>query len=393
MIFMRIEMENVVIRCTLAVVLAFILCPLCHAQMAVSNPTYIKDSSPLHKFKPQPQKNTRIDYDIWNSLLEEMVLYTGPSSRKRMPRPATIAGSKLTHGHISAYRLEGNRIPFSEMKPRFKEMITEYRQDLEQVGTDIDISKLSRNEQLAFWFNLHNVVMIEQLAKEYPMRRPSDLKIGSPPTSLNEAKIINIKNTKLSLRDIRERIVYPNWRNPKVTYGFYLGDIGSPSIQNTAFNSKNISDVLDRSASEFVNSLRGFHVRNNKQYVSRIYKDIAPFYFSDFNTNLADHLKKFMRDDVRKQMIASNQFQIDRYDPMIADMTAGQGRFRSKATLQSTSEYGITRDGGSPFGQYVSELVDKREALVRRGLVGSGTVIIEDIPTEDSSTVITHEIE
>ncbi|MDB2437746.1 DUF547 domain-containing protein [Hellea sp.] len=351
------------------------------AQIAISSPSYVNSISSFDKFIPRPESKTSLDYDIWDSLLEEMVLSTGASSRRRMSSPPKILGTRLAHGHTSAYRLEGNRIPFSIMKPEFKTWITEYRQDLERIGSEIDISKLSRNEQLAFWFNLHNVVIIEQLALEYPVRRPEDLKIGDPKEPLHDAKIINIKDTKLSLRDIREEIVYANWRNPKVIYGFFLGDIGSPSIQNSAFTGNNVSIILDRTAEEFVNSLRGFYVRNNKQYISRIYSDVAKYYFPNFDTDVAKHLRMFMRDDVSSQILQTASFQTDRYEPTIADLTAGRGNYISPSSIQSTEEFGITTEGPSSLSQYVRELVDKRERLRERGLLG--IVTIEDIPTID----------
>lgn len=336
------------------------------------------------KFKPTPQKTTRIDYDMWDSLLEEMVLYTGPSTRKHASRPRPITGSRFSRGHTSPYRLEGNRIPYSEIKPAYKEALTEYRKDLERVGTEIEISKLSRNEQLAFWLNLHNTVIIERLAEEYPVRRPRELKIGKPKVLLHDAKIINIKGEKLSLRDIREKIVYPNWKNPTVIYGFHLGDIGSPSIQNTAFNAANVNDLLDRSASEFINSLRGFHTRNNKQFISQLYTEVAAFYFSDFHADIANHMRKFMRSDVSKQLKQGVPFEIDDYQTVIADMTGGRGNFESISILRSDTGYGAFEGKVSTFQQYVKELVSKRRDLERSGLVGSGTVIIEDIETTDS---------
>jgi len=354
------------------------------AQIAMTNPSVIKETSTFDIFTPRPQSKTRIDYDILDSLLEEMVLNTGPSSRKRMPRPQPITGSRFVRGHASAYRLEGNRIPYSEIKPEFINLITEYRQDLEQIGSKVDIASLSKNEQLAFWINLHNIVIIEQLAKEYPVRQPSLLKIGLPRTLLDEAKIINVANRVLSLKDIREKIVYPNWRNPKVIYGFYLGDIGSPSIQNSAYTADNLSDLLDRNANEFVNSLRGFHVRNNKQYVSQLYKDVAPFYFQSFDRDISTHIKSFMRDDVKSQMTAVS-FHIDRYDHIIADLTAGQGIYKSISPLSSGSRSGQQITGQSNLTQYIDEIVVKRRTLKRQGLIGNGVVIIEDIETHSST--------
>jgi len=145
-----------------------------------------------------------------------------------------------------------------------------------------------------------------------------------------------------------------------VIYGFYLGDIGSPSIQNTAYTADNVSALLDRNAGEFVNALRGFHVRNGKQYISEIYRDVAQFYFPNFDAAVAAHIQKFMREDVKVQMISA-PFYLDRYEGTIADMTGGQGIYRSASPLSSGSRTGQRITGPNTLVQYVEELVQKAD--------------------------------
>ena len=97
-----------------------------------------------------------------------------------------------------------------------------------------------------------------------------------------------------------------------------------------------------------------------------------------------------MRDDVKSQMLNTATFSIDRYDPIIADMTAGQGRYKSISSLSSASRSGISIDGHNTLKQFVTELITKREKLIELGLIGNGTVTIEDTETED---IIKPEIE
>jgi len=112
--------------------LGFISVPLASsAQVMMTAPpaNAQKSQESFAKFTPNPQKSTRIDYDTWDSLLEEMVLYSGPSARKRMTRPAPITGSRFSRGHTSAYRLEGNRIPYSQITNEFANYISDYKND------------------------------------------------------------------------------------------------------------------------------------------------------------------------------------------------------------------------------------------------------------------------
>ena len=195
-------------------------------------------------FKPQAKtSNASLDYKMLDAALENTVFRMGLSARRHMSRPDPLLGSRITSGHTSPYRLEGSRVMFSFLTDSYIDQITEYRADLEGIANRVDISTLDRKEQLAFWFNLHNIVVIEQIAYKYPTTYPHKIKIDGVP--LDEAKIIDIRGVKMSLRDIREKIVYPNWESPLVIYGFFRGDIGSPALQNYAYTGDNVSWVLN----------------------------------------------------------------------------------------------------------------------------------------------------
>ena len=208
------------------------------------------------KFVPRPAKQTSLDYAIWQDALQYMVLRMGLSTREGATRPDPTIGSRRVWGHDSRVRMEGNRIPFSLMDEAAIATFTEYRQDLERVATQVDIASLPRAEQLAFWINLHNVAMIEQIALNYPLKAPSRLLLGENKTPLDVTPFITVNGVSMSPKDIRTRIVYPNWKDPKVIYGFFRGDVGSPSIQREAHTGENVDRLLLEGANEFVNSLR-----------------------------------------------------------------------------------------------------------------------------------------
>jgi hypothetical protein len=68
-------------------------------------------------------------------------------------------------------------------------------------------------------------------------------------------------------------------------------------------------------------------------------------------------------------------------------MTGGQGVYRSASPLSSGSRTGQGITGPNTLVQYVEELVQKRKSLERQGLITRGTVIIEDIETNDGPYV------
>ena len=134
--------------------------------------------------------------------------------------------------------------------------------DLERISGELDIAALPRNEQLAFWFNLHNAAMLEAIAREWPVRQPREIMVDGVP--LDDAQFLTVRGIAMSLRDIRENIVFANWRDPKVIYGFWRGEIGGPALEREAYTGANVNSLLDIAAQDFVNSLRGIQQRGDR---------------------------------------------------------------------------------------------------------------------------------
>ncbi len=155
-----------------------------------------------------------IDYEIWDYALKNLLVSMGPSTRQGARRPDPSFGTRIKHGPQSRYRLEGSLVLFRFFDRDVITSFTEYRQDLERVTDSLDISDLPRNEQLAFWLNLHNVAMLEQIALAWPVREPRAIAVDGVP--LDDAKFITLRGIPVSLRDIREKIVFRHWKDPKV---------------------------------------------------------------------------------------------------------------------------------------------------------------------------------
>jgi hypothetical protein len=163
--------------------------------------------------------------------------------------------------------------------------------------------------------------MIEQISNAWPVRQPRDIMVGGVP--LDEARFITVEGIALSPRDIREKIVFANWRNPLVVYGFWRGEIGGPSIQREAFNADNVGRLLDRGARDFVNSLRGTQQNGETLEVSELFAEVAPFYFPNFENDLRAHLTEYGDEDTRALLTGTTSIAatVSEYD--IADLEGG----------------------------------------------------------------------
>ena len=264
---------------------------------------------------------TTIDYEIWDYALKKVVLPMGPPDRLGAPTPQPISGTRLKHGPQSRYRLEGSLVLFNFLDRDVIASFTEYRQDLERVANTLDIASLPRNEQLAFWLNLHNVALLEQIALAWPVREPREIAINGVP--LDEARFISLRGIPISLRDIREEIVFRHWRDPKVIYGFWRGEIGGPELQSHAFTGANVSSLLDVAATDFVNSLRGTQKLGKQLAVSELYGEVAPFYFADFEPDLRAHLARYAEPAVKDLLGKTQGVTATTRETEIADVSGG----------------------------------------------------------------------
>lgn len=336
------------------------------------------------QFAPKSKtKSTRIDYTVWDEALKDVVLDLGPSTRIRAPKPQAEIGTRVVKGHKTAYRLEGSRFTFAYITDEYRAGLTEYREDLQSLPSRIDITRLSRDEQLAYWLNLHNVSVIEQIALSYPTQRPSSIKVkvDGRREKLDDAKFIEVNGTKMSPKDIRTQIVYPNWTDANVIYGFYRGDIGSPMLPRYAYDASNLSYTLDDNGYEFVNSLRGFHRTLGKRNVSAIYEEAAPYFFKNWDGDLTKHLSSHIKEELESDLFTGEPFRVDRYDTMVADLSGGR-RLGSSGSPASGSMSAET-------ARLLGEVRQKQDVLRGRGEIGQqpkGWVVIEDLYTDDPDT-------
>ena len=310
----------------------------------------------------------RIDYDIWDFALKNIVISMGPSNRSLPVTPVRPIGTRMRQGHNSRFRLEGSMVGFSFLDSEVIASLTEYRRDLESVAGTLDISSLPRNEQLAFWLNLHNVAMVEQIGIAWPVRQPRSLEIDGVP--LDDAPFITVAGVAMSLRDIRENIVFAHWRNPKVIYGFWRGEIGGPELEREAYTGANVSSLLDGGATNFVNSLRGTQKNGDQLDISTLYDETRQFYFSDFESDVREHIAEYANEEVTDILGRTTLVRASIREWDIADLSGGS---------RGANYLGSSRPGISPgMAQLLIQRQQKLEAMERRE-ERTGRVIFSNI--------------
>lgn len=333
------------------------------------------------QFTPRPSgKPTKIDYSFFDDALKFMVIGMGQSTREGMGKPPPGMGTRMTYGHTSRVRLEGNRIVFSYLDQEAITPLVEYRQDLERLGSELDIASLPRDEQLAYWINLHNVAVIEQIAVNYPIRSPSRMELGTGKTSLDETPFITVAGVAMSPRDIRTKIVFPNWDDPNVIYGFFRGEVGGPSVQRRAFTGETVGEMLQSSGREFVNSLRGVEAYGRDLLVSAIYEEAAPFFFPAMAGDFRAHILTHADDEVKELVARKDGVKFNQYEDTVADLAAGK-REPTYSYIETDGVAQRTRVTQS-VARLLGERAEKLEKLRREGLLRGRVIVLPPTTTE-----------
>ena len=310
-----------------------------------------------------PKAADRLDHRVFDDFLKGNVLDVGLSDRDASPPPTPPVGTRMTRGSTSNFRYESNRVMFHWFKEGTTHNLSVYRKSLVDAVNTVGLERFNRSEQLAIWFNLHNVLMLEEIAKIYPVQRLEKAKIKGSDALLREAKLVEIKGVPLSLTDIRA-IVYANWKDPNVIYGFWDGVIGGPTLPRDAFTGANVGELLQKSAREFTTSRRGFERFGSTLTVSRLYDD-ARGYFPGWPDDVVTHLRARAVEPA-SAILKGKVTKIDAsaYDWTVADLFSGDNGPPDPPNAQESQlkdQLGLRddREYGGPMNASAADLLRK----------------------------------
>lgn len=278
-----------------------------------------------------PGSQIQIKYDDWDTILKQTVVRGGKSDREKAAPVRAKLGSRTVRGNTSDTRNEGNRLAFPAFRDDNLQILTAIRQSLESVPGTVPMKEWTKNEQLAYWLNLYNITLVEQIAKEYPVRKLDKLmKSSRKKPSLWDKKLLTVAGVPLSLNDIHYRILIPKWDSTLIMYGLFQGYVGSPNIMKEAFTGDQVHSQLVRNASEFVNSNRGMQVRGNTLQISTLYDDNKAL-FPNWEDDLKKHFISLVEYDYRGKVQAAKKIRAKTKDYYIADVFGG-GRLPGSGT-------------------------------------------------------------
>ena len=351
----------------------------------------------------------RINYADVDALYRYAVIDTGRSNREYAAPINAATGSKIKTSVKASTVNEGNRFYFEMFKSdeNNREVVATILRGLQQIPGRVPLENFTRDEQLAYWLNLYNIAMLNEVIEVYPKRSLKRLLVGR--NSVLDEKSLEVAGVRLSLNDIREILKQNYEANPLLIYGMYQGIIGGPNIRRRAYTGDRVWEQLADNAAEFVNSNRGTMSRGERTYrVSSLYERNEDF-FPDFDADLTRHLMSYVEGREKRDLEEATAIKANIDDWTVTDvygtLTQAGGSFASNsaALLDAVQSSFPAQEGqsgptpgnlSSPSGAlqtfaevppgrfspevlaYLNEIKDRQEAA---NIAKGGTVTVEEL--------------
>lgn len=306
-----------------------------------------------------------IDYSDLNVFYKSLVVDVGRSNREIAQPTVANTGTRMKSSVSQATVNEGNRFLFELFvdNEQNQEVLDEIQNDLEQIPAEVPFENFSRDEQLAYWLNLYNITIVKEIVQVYPKKKLKKLLVGKK--SILSKKLITVAGVPLSLNDIQFTILRQNYENnPLVMYGLFQGIIGGPSIRKAAYTGENVYRNLEANAIEFINSNRGTSGRSSRAFrVSSLYQR-NEVYFDDSESNLSDHLLRYLEGAERGELQAAKSVKPDINDWAVTDLFGTHDELGGSMANNSAALMGSVRGNASSSGSS-GMLVAKSPAMNR----------------------------
>ena len=296
-----------------------------------------------------------INYDDLTAVLKTVVVDVGRSTRKVVKPSQAKTGTMMKSKIRRTTAEEGNRFYFEtfEDNEAGRQFLSDIRDSLEQLPTEVSLEYFSRDEQLAYWLNLYNITLLNEVVDIFPKRNLKKFLVGKK--SILSRQLLNVAGVPLSLNDIQFTILKQNYdNNPLIIYGLYQGIVGGPNIRKRAYTGSDVWRALKNNASEFINSNRGTYSKDDKSNVfevSSLY-DRNRSFFPGFNTDLSAHLLEYLEGYERTMLTNADTLKPDINDWTITSLSGNYREFggsvadSSAALLDSVSSTVVNTNQG-----------------------------------------------
>jgi hypothetical protein len=239
-----------------------------------------------------------------------------------VPALAAPPDYRLWRDLLAKYYDPAQGMNYKALKANDKKTLDELRRQMAQV----DVTMLSRQDQLAYWINLYNISTVNVVVESYPVESIRDISTD-PIVRLNVFKKDNVLTKKgpMSLNDVENEKIREGFKDPRIHFAINCAAKSCPPIRPEPYVGSEISNQLDDQVRKFLAGPHGVRLtKNGAELVLHVTK-IMDWFKDDFEKwggGQVPFLIRYVTSDKRKQIeAAGNQvdLEFDDYDWKLND--------------------------------------------------------------------------
>ena len=177
----------------------------------------------------------------------------------------------------------------------------------------VQVSSLSRDDQLAYWLNTHNMLVMQAMTDSKARRNMSTARgTADAPGEMWTKKRITVQGTDLSLHDIEKNIIVANFADkPNAVFGLYQGTKGSPAFKGDGFHGATLdADLAAAGQAHVKNYLK---VKGSKAQIPAVIYWYAADLFGDDQDALRAQLVSLSSEKNAKKLSDVTQFEARKF--------------------------------------------------------------------------------
>ena len=158
--------------------------------------------------------------------------------------------------------------------------------ELLEMASAISVSKDAASEYQSFWINGYNLLVIDGIVRNYPIKSPLD-KAGFFDGHKND-----IGGISITLNDIENKLLRKNFpKEARFHFVLVCGGLGCPPIINEAYTPSKLDTQLEAQTKLALNDPKFIQVNKNKVKISQIFE----WYKGDFEHEgkVVDFINKY----------------------------------------------------------------------------------------------------
>lgn len=204
---------------------------------------------------------------------------------------------KLWDQLLKRYVNQEGRVDYRAWQTEHPSQLSQWLDQL----SDVNVSSLDINQQLAFWINLYNALTIQQILKAYPIDSILPKIFGFPNWLalfwFFKRPIYQLNHHRYSLSDIEHDILRKQFNDPRIHFAIVCASVGCPHLRAEAYFPEQVQQQLSEDTSRFINNPTKvcYDVQENILYLSQIFG----WYRQDFlqvSPSLPHYIQSYLDD-------------------------------------------------------------------------------------------------